>query len=86
MNTQQNTFRRIVTGHDTKGKAIIVSDAPPVHTQLVSGHTVPASTCNLAVKLLGQDGVAELFFLVGGYCLIATILNGFDIPAHDSVA
>ncbi|SEI53047.1 4-carboxymuconolactone decarboxylase [Dyadobacter sp. SG02] len=48
---------------------------------LVNGHIVPASTYKLAVKLLGQDGVAELFFLVGGYSLIAAVLNGFDIPA-----
>lgn len=48
---------------------------------LVSGHIVPDATYRLAVKLLGQDGVAELFFLVGGYSLIATLLNGFDIPA-----
>jgi mannose-6-phosphate isomerase-like protein (cupin superfamily) len=33
----QKTFRRIVTGHDTDGKAIIVCDAPPVHSQLVGG-------------------------------------------------
>jgi len=37
MNQQQKTFRRIVTGHDASGKAIIISDAPPVHTQLVGG-------------------------------------------------
>ena len=37
MEEQQKTFRRIVTGHDVSGKAIIVSDAPPVLTQLVGG-------------------------------------------------
>lgn len=37
MNQQQKPFRRIVTGHDAEGKAVIVSDAPPVHTQLVGG-------------------------------------------------
>lgn len=37
MNHQEQTFRRIVTGHDANGQAIIVSDAPPVHTQLVGG-------------------------------------------------
>ena len=37
MNQQQNSFRRIVTGHDAEGKAIIISDAPPTHTQLVGG-------------------------------------------------
>ncbi|WP_264537478.1 cupin domain-containing protein [Flavobacterium sp. N1736] len=33
----QKTFRRIVTGHDTDGKAIIVSDAPPTLSQLIGG-------------------------------------------------
>lgn len=37
MNQQQKTFRRIVTGHDANRKAIIITDAPPVHTQLVGG-------------------------------------------------
>lgn len=51
---------------------------------LVTGHAVPASTYKHAVQLLGQQGVAELFFLVGSYSLIAMILNGFDIPAPDN--
>lgn len=37
MNQQQKTFRRVVTGHDADGKAVIISDAPPVLTQLVGG-------------------------------------------------
>ncbi len=37
MNPKQKTFRRIITGHDTDGTAIIISDAPPTHTQLVGG-------------------------------------------------
>lgn len=37
MNQSQKTFRRVVTGHDANGKAIVISDAPPVHTQLVGG-------------------------------------------------
>lgn len=50
---------------------------------LVSGHIVPASTYKQAVKLLGWDGAGELIFLIGGYSLIATILNGFDMPAPE---
>lgn len=37
MNPQPTIFRRIVTGHDAEGKAIIASDAPPVRSQLVGG-------------------------------------------------
>lgn len=51
---------------------------------LATGHIIPASTYNQAVNLLGPDGVGELIFLIGGYCLIAMILNGFDMPAPDN--
>lgn len=37
MNQSQKTFRRIVTGHDADGKAIFISDAPPVRAILVGG-------------------------------------------------
>lgn len=51
---------------------------------LVTGHIVPDSTYNHAVNLLEKDGVGELIFLISGYCLIATILNGFDMPAPEN--
>jgi 4-carboxymuconolactone decarboxylase len=51
---------------------------------LVDGHVVPESTYKQATRLLGQQGVAELFFLISGYSLIAMILNGFDMPAPDN--
>lgn len=50
---------------------------------LVKGRIVPESTYHHAVSLLGREGVAELYFLVGGYSLIAVILNGFDMPAPE---
>ena len=50
---------------------------------LVSGHIIQDSTYNQAAAILGKDGVAELYFLIAGYCLIAIILNGFDMPAPD---
>lgn len=48
---------------------------------LMNGHVVPDATYQQGVRLLGQEGVAELFFLIGGYALIAVILNGFDMPS-----
>lgn len=57
--------------------------AHDVARTLVTGHIVSDSTYKHAVHLIGQDGIAELFFLVGGYSLIAMILNGFDISAPD---
>lgn len=52
---------------------------------LVAGRVVPDSTYKRAVDLLGQEAVAELFFLIGGYCFIAIILNGFDMPAPENL-
>lgn len=37
MEATKSLFRRIVTGHDAEGKAIIVSDAAPVLTHMVGG-------------------------------------------------
>lgn len=51
---------------------------------LVKGRFVPDATYKQAVRLLGRDGVGELFFLIGGYSLIAMVLNGFDVPAPDT--
>ncbi len=57
--------------------------AHDVARTLVAGRIVPDSTYRYATNLLGKEGIAELFFLVSGYSLIAMILNGFDIPAPD---
>lgn len=37
MNTIQQSVRRVVTGHDAEGKAIILSDAPSSRTYMVGG-------------------------------------------------
>ncbi|MBF4516927.1 cupin domain-containing protein [Flavobacterium sp. ANB] len=37
METNQKAFRRIVTGHDADGKAIIISDAAPERTYMIGG-------------------------------------------------
>ncbi|WP_433832032.1 carboxymuconolactone decarboxylase family protein [Flavobacterium anhuiense] len=50
-----------------------------IATILVKGRIVPDSAYNLGREILGQDGVAELIFLVGAYTLLATVLNGFDV-------
>lgn len=37
MNEQPKLFRRVVTGHDAEGKAIIIPELPPMRTQLIGG-------------------------------------------------
>jgi len=51
---------------------------------LVSGRIVTTAIYKQAVSLFGKDAVAELIFLISGYCFIATVLNGFDVPAPDN--
>lgn len=73
----------LAAGVNPQGLVVEEAIAHVIARTLVSGHTVPDSTYKQAVKLLGRDEVAELFFLIGGYCFIATVLNGFDIPAPE---
>ncbi|MER7693449.1 hypothetical protein [Streptomyces sp. NPDC097610] len=54
--------------------------AHDVARALTSGHTLPNSTYDRATELLGEEGVGELVFLIGSYCLIAMVLNCFDVP------
>lgn len=60
--------------------------AHDVAAALVRGHILPASTYARAVDLLGLDGVGELSFLIGGYCLISMALNCFDAAVPDADA
>ena len=60
--------------------------APDVAHVLTRGHILPASTYARALELLGRDGVGELAFLVGGYCLLAMVLNAFDVPVPEAHA
>jgi 4-carboxymuconolactone decarboxylase len=74
----------LAAGNPTCGLTEQEAIAHTIAVVLVAGHVVPDSTYKHAVQLLGQDAVAELFFLIGGYSFIATILNGFDVPAPPS--
>jgi 4-carboxymuconolactone decarboxylase len=58
--------------------------AHDVAKALSDGRSLPASSYARAVDLLGRDGVGELVFLIGGYCLIAMVLNGFDAPVPET--
>jgi alkylhydroperoxidase family enzyme len=52
-------------------------------SSLVTGSTLPALTYNRAVGAFGEDGAAEFIYLVGLYCAVSVILNGFDVPLPD---
>ncbi|GAA4762216.1 carboxymuconolactone decarboxylase family protein [Stakelama sediminis] len=50
---------------------------------LVNGGTLPRPCYDLAVDTFGQDGTAELIYLVGLYCLVSMTLNGFNVPVPE---
>jgi len=54
--------------------------AHDVARTLLAGRILPTSTYERAVQLLGRDEVGELVFLIGSYCVIAMLLNCFDVP------
>jgi 4-carboxymuconolactone decarboxylase len=56
-----------------------------VASALVSGSVLPDLVYRRAVKTFGEDGTAELIYLVGLYCLVSVTLNGFDVPVPESI-
>jgi hypothetical protein len=55
-----------------------------VASALVSGSVLPELVYRQAVTTFGEEGTAELIYLVGLYCLVSLTLNGFDVPVPDA--
>jgi 4-carboxymuconolactone decarboxylase len=55
-----------------------------VASALVSGSVLPDLVYRQAMATFGQDGAAEVIYLVGLYCLVSVTLNGFDVPVPES--
>ena len=72
-------IRTIAAGErpsDLTGEESMAYDVAAV---LNRGHQVPNSTYDAAVSAFGIQGVAEIAYLVGCYCLISSLLNTFDV-------
>ncbi len=54
-----------------------------VAAALSGGGHVGDTTYRSAVEAFGEAGTAELFYLVGYYCFLASLLNGFDMPVPE---
>jgi len=50
-----------------------------VASVLSRGGQLPESTYQEALRLFGEQGTAELVYLIGGYCLVSVLLNAYDI-------
>lgn len=54
-----------------------------VASNLVSGGVLPTLTYKRAIGAFGENGAAELIYLVGLYCAVSVTLNGFDVPVPE---
>jgi alkylhydroperoxidase family enzyme len=57
-----------------------------VASALLDHGTLPEINYRQAVKRFGVHGAGELIYLVGFYCMVSVILNGFNVPVPDSEA
>jgi 4-carboxymuconolactone decarboxylase len=72
-------IRTIAAGErpsDLTGEESMAYDLAAV---LNRGHQAPNSTYDAAVAAFGVQGVAEIAYFVGCYCLISSLLNTFDV-------
>ncbi len=51
---------------------------------LTRGGQLPESTYQQALEAFGPTGAAELIYLIGFYCLISVLLNGYDVSVPGS--
>jgi alkylhydroperoxidase family enzyme len=70
----------IVAGQRPSDLAEDEGIAYDVASNLVSGGVLPTLTYKCAVGAFGEEGAAELIYLVGLYCAVSVTLNGFDVP------
>lgn len=56
-----------------------------VAATLAAGRQLPESTYQRALRAFGEEQLAELVYLVGGYCLVSLLLNAFDasVPGRE---
>jgi 4-carboxymuconolactone decarboxylase len=50
---------------------------------LVNGGVLPELTYRAAVEQFGEQGAAELSYLIGVYCMVSVTLNTFDVPVPE---
>jgi hypothetical protein len=70
----------IVAGQRPPNLSREESIAYDVASALVRGGVLPELSYRQAVEAFGEQGAAEMIYLVGLYCLVSVTLNGFDVP------
>jgi len=77
------TISTIVSGQRPPNLKPDEAVAYDVASSLVGGGTLPELTYKKAIEHFGQEGAAELIYLVGLYCMVSITLNGFDVSVPE---
>lgn len=56
------------------------SAAFDVAKALTGGGQLPESAYQRALTTFGQQGTAEQIYLIGTYCMVSILLNGYEVP------
>jgi alkylhydroperoxidase family enzyme len=83
---EDNIIATIVAGQRPASLGADEAVAYDVASSLVRGGVLPELVYKKAVERFGQDGAAELIYLVGLYCMVSVTLNGFDVPVPEPAA
>jgi 4-carboxymuconolactone decarboxylase len=77
------TIATIVSGEKPTALSKEEAMAYDFASALVSGRIVPKLLYDQTQTAFGRDGIAELIYLVGLYCAVSVVLNGFDVPVPE---
>jgi 4-carboxymuconolactone decarboxylase len=78
-----DTIATIVSGQRPSNLKDEESVAYDVASSLQRGGVLPELVYKKAVEHFGEEGAAELIYLVGLYCMVSVTLNGFDVPVPE---
>lgn len=74
----------IAAGQRPSDLSVEEAIAYDIAATLAGGKQLPGSTYQAAIAAFGQEGVGELTYLIGGYCLVSVLLNAFDMSVPGS--
>ena len=77
---KDDTLATIVAGQRPTDLDDDQSTAYDVASSLAGGGVLPTLLYDKATRQFGEDGTAELIYLVGLYCMVSVTLNGFNVP------
>ena len=76
----------IIAGQRPAGLTQLQAVAYDAAAALCAGGVLPELNYDFAVKAFGEQGAAELIYLVGLYCFVSVTLNGFNVPTPEQRA